>query len=97
MNTISVGSVTGNDLYAASAATLISGYGLYGTVNAPITFNGAPNTTGATPSAVFGTIVLANNGGSTQTIAILSTSPAVNNGTATNAPALDQAGQKRFD
>ncbi|MDB5257036.1 MAG: C-terminal target protein [Chitinophagaceae bacterium] len=95
LNTISVGSVTGNDLYAASAATIISGYGLYGTVNAPITFNGAPNTTDATQSDVFGTNVLANNGGSTQTIAIIAGGPAVDNGTATSAPTLDQAGQSR--
>lgn len=95
LNTISVGSAAGNDVYTSSAATLISGYGLYGTVGASVTFNGSSNTTGSTKSAVFGTNVLANNGGSTQTIAIPSTSPAVNTGTANTAPTLDQAGQSR--
>lgn len=95
LNTISVGSTTGNDVYTSSAATLISGYGLYGTVGASVTFNGASNSTGSIKSAVFGTNILANNGGSTQTIAIISTSPAVDNGTSNTAPALDQAGQSR--
>lgn len=40
---------------------------------------------------------LSNNGGPTQTIAILNIcSPAVNNGTATGAPTLDQIGQARI-
>ena len=96
LNTISVGSVTGTDLYTDAAYSVISANCLYGTKTASATLTGSNNITGSTKAAVFGTNVLANNGGSTQTMALIAGSPAVDAGTTgTGVPTLDQAGQSR--
>ncbi|MCB1599634.1 MAG: hypothetical protein KDI66_06380 [Xanthomonadales bacterium] len=52
-----------------------------------------------TPDSVFADALLAplaDNGGPTQTMALMSGSPAINTGTATGAPATDQRGLPRF-
>jgi hypothetical protein len=96
LNTISVGSITGSDLYTDVTASVVSGYGLYGTKTVSATLTGPGNSTGSTMAAVFGTNVLSNNGGSTQTIALILGSPAIDAGTtAAGVPASDQAGQSR--
>ncbi|MDB5273117.1 MAG: hypothetical protein JWO58_1484 [Chitinophagaceae bacterium] len=96
-NVLAVGSVTGDDLYSTSSVDVIGNHNIFGTVTL-ITFTGVSNTTGATKAAVFGTNILGDNGGTTQTVALISGSPAIDAGTSggsTGAPTLDQIGQSR--
>jgi len=73
-----------------------AGFNLIGNVGTVTAFNqtGDQTGTGAAPlNPVLG--ALGNNGGPTQTHALLAGSPAINAGTATGAPATDQRGVSR--
>jgi CSLREA domain-containing protein len=73
-----------------------TGFNLIGNVGTVTAFNqtGDQTGTGAAPlNPVLG--ALGNNGGPTQTHALLAGSPAINAGTATGAPATDQRGVSR--
>jgi CSLREA domain-containing protein len=65
---------------------------LIGNVGSATGFSGNGNLVNANPLLS----VLGNNGGTTQTHALLPGSPAINAGTATNAPTLDQRGKARI-
>jgi CSLREA domain-containing protein len=96
-----------NSIVATNTGTFIpiAGYALNNLLGtATVTFSLLGDTTGTTFAAGSGNNiisstpllgVLGNNGGPTQTIALLPGSPAINAGTATGAPLTDQRGRPR--
>ncbi len=94
LNALVVGNSGGLDLYSDVAASITADNCLFGTKDALVSITGSNNIT-ATAAAVFGTNVLTNNGGYTETIKLTAGSPSIDAGQTFSSASTDQIGQSR--
>jgi hypothetical protein len=91
-NSIIVGN--GSDIVGNNNTATIN-YCLIGSITTTTISGNVSNATGVTASAVFGSNILKNNGGITETIAILNPGPAVDAGSSILSTTYDQTGKRR--